>query len=92
MAEAQEDPKMKPKADRVREGITILTRLREVGIGPTEPAYQEIQRHVSEWVRTGETVQAKIPVARHGRIAELLLPRRKQNTASLVLKALEGNV
>ncbi len=83
---ADEDPKAKPKADRVREGITILQKLQEVGIGPTEPAFQEIKALISGWVNTGEAVAKAIPLVRFDRVAHLVLPRRRTAVASLVLK------
>lgn len=83
---APEDPKLKPKADRLREGITILKKLAEVGIPATEPAYMEIQACISAWVSTGESVAKAIPLARFDRVAHLTLPRRRTAVATLVLK------
>ncbi|NDE17575.1 hypothetical protein EBZ80_21880 [bacterium] len=85
-ATPEEDPKAKPKADRVREGITILQKLKEVGIGPTEPAFAEIQALISGWVNTGEAVAKAVPLVRFDRVAHLVLPRRRTAVASLVLK------
>jgi hypothetical protein len=83
---ADEDPKVKPKADRLREGITILKKLQEVGIGPLEPAFAEIKALISGWVTTGEAVAKAVPLVRFDRVAHLVLPQRRTAVASLVLK------
>lgn len=76
----------KPKEDRLREGLALLRQLTGVGVPATDPGYQTIQKLVSTWVATGEAVQTSVPLSRVDRVAELLLPRRRQNTASLLLK------
>jgi hypothetical protein len=87
MESTQEDPKQKPKADRVQEGITILKKLREVGIPPTDPGFTEIQNAISAWVRTGEAANHRIVFSRVDRIAELVLPRKRGAVANCTLKA-----
>lgn len=79
----------KPKEDRLREGLALLRQLTGVGVPSVDPGYQTIQRLISEWVNTGEPVQTTIPLSRIDRVAEILLPRRRQNTASLLLKQLK---
>ncbi len=76
----------KTKEERVREGITILTKLRGVGIIDAEPGFQEIQNLIRTWVSEGETIQARVEFPRYGRVAEILLPRRARNSATCVLK------
>ncbi len=78
----------KTKEERLREGLTILAKLKEVGISSLDTGFMEIQGLISEWVKTGEPVQTKVPIPRHERVAELFLPRRKQHTATLALKVL----
>ena len=78
----------KPKEDRVRETITILNKLKEVGIADTEPGYQEVKRLMSKWVHDGEAASYKVDFHRFGRRAELVLPARADRTVSLALKAI----
>ena len=75
----------KPKEDRLRETITILRKLNEVGIADTEPGYQEVKTRMSQWVKDGIASSAKIEFARYGRRGELILPRRADRAASLNL-------
>lgn len=76
----------KPKEDRLREGIELLRKLTDVGVPSVDPGYQTIQRLVSDWVKNGETVQTTVVLSRLDRVAEILLPRRRQNTASILLR------
>lgn len=76
----------KEKADRLREGITILKKLREFGIFDVDPSFKEIQKHISAWVSSGEEINATVHMWRQGRIAELELPVEKGKVAALLLK------
>ncbi len=78
----------KPKADRLREGMEILRKLQEFGVGKTDPGFQEVQGAIAVWVSTGAAAQHKIPLSRQERVAEIVLPRRAQNTATCVLKVM----
>ena len=77
---------LKSKEDRLKEGLVILNKLREIGIPPIEPGFQEIQNHISTWVNTGDAAAVKVPIPRFGRVAEIVLPRRRTAVASLLLK------
>jgi hypothetical protein len=79
-------PPDKSKEDRVKETITILNKLKEVGIAETDPAYQEVKTHMSVWVSNGESAVYKIDFHRHGRRGELVLPKRADRAAGLSLK------
>ena len=80
----------KTKEERVKEGINLLMKLKEVGISPTESPYREVQARVSDWVSTGDPWQGKIEFFRYGRVAEILLPRKSTAVASLALKMKPG--
>jgi hypothetical protein len=78
---------LKPKEDRVKESITILNKLKELGIKDIEPGYQRVKELMSEWVKTGESVTETVEFPYFGRKADLVLPKRADRTASLLLKA-----
>ena len=81
-----DDPSLKPKEDRVREGITILTKLMEVGFSKNDSAFAEVQTAISAWVKTGDKSEKQFPIPRYGRLAILTLPSKRRDTATLVLK------
>ena len=70
----------------MKETITILNKLREVGIAETDPGYQQVKTCMSVWVSNGEAASHKIDFHRHGRRGELVLPRRADRAAGLSLK------
>jgi hypothetical protein len=78
----------KPKEERLKEGLEILRKLKEVGVAPTDPGFAEIQAAISDWVATGRPSHQRIPLSRQERVADLLLPRRAMNIAQCVLKTL----
>ncbi len=80
----------KPKEDRLKETVTILKKLQEVGIADTDPGYLDVKGKMSDWVKSGEAASYKIDFHRHGRRGELVLPRRADRAASLNLKAVGG--
>lgn len=81
------DDKQKPIGDRVKESITILNKLKEIGIAETDPSYKETRVRMNEWIRTGEAWAGKIDFHLFGRRAEIILPYRKDRVASMKLLA-----
>ena len=77
----------KTKESRVKETITILKKLQDVGIPVTDAGYKEIQTHMSKWVHDGEATTVTVPLMRYGRDAILVLPATGSDVASCRLKA-----
>lgn len=79
---------LKTKEERLRETITILKKLQEVGIPDTDPGYVETKEKLSTWVKDGEATQYTIVFARYSRRGTLVLPRRAGVAASFLLKTI----
>jgi len=77
---------MKSKEERVKEGITILKKLRGVGIPPMNFGIQTVQKKISEWVNSGSAIKEIISIPNYDRDAHLTLPQQKGQTAELVLR------
>ncbi len=77
---------MKSLEDRLKEGVTLLLKLREVGIVDTEPGFQELKAKISEWTKSDHAWAGKIEFARYGRYAEVILPSKPGVVASMTLK------
>jgi hypothetical protein len=77
----------KPKADRLKETVEILKKLKEVGIGEYDAGYQAVKEHMTRWLEDGRAAAYTIDFPRHGRKGELELPRRADKAASLQLRA-----
>jgi hypothetical protein len=80
----------KPKEERVGESITILKKLREIGIHEAEPGFLQTKELMSAWVSTGLGGDYTIEFPRFGRKADLVLPSRAGRVASLNLRAPRG--
>lgn len=76
----------KPKEERLRETLTILQKLNDIGIPSTDPGYLDVKTRMSQWVKDGLASTTKIQFPRFGRRGELVLPRRADRAASLNLK------
>ncbi len=78
---------IKPKADRVKEAVTILTKLKDLGIPDTEPGYKQTKEHLDAWINGGEAWSGRVDFPRFGRRAELILPVRADRICSMTLLA-----
>ena len=79
------DTNLKPKEERLKETITLLKKLKEIGVPSDNHFYNEIKERMSEWINDGEELEEKIDFVSHW--AELNLPVKKGRVASLNLKA-----
>ena len=76
----------KTKKERLQEGITLLTQLKEAGIKDHTLTYLQIKRQITEWITTGESYEETLDAPEFGRIAEISLPRYNNRTADIRLK------
>jgi hypothetical protein len=77
----------KPREDRVREAVEILTKLKSLGITPTDPGYSTVKSAFDTWIADGRSFSTTVEFPRHGRCGELTLPRKSNVAASLSLKS-----
>jgi hypothetical protein len=77
----------KTKAERVQEAVTLLKKLKELGIHVSDPGYKEAKTLLDEWIKTGEPSEHIFWFARYGRKAEIKLPKRVEQAATLRLFA-----
>lgn len=78
---------LKSKMDRVKESITILKKLKELGIPVTEPGYYQTKERLDEWIAGGDLWEGRIDFPRFQRRAELLLPVRPDRVVSMTIFA-----
>jgi hypothetical protein len=78
---------LKSKADRVKESITILKKMKELGIPSNEPGYYLTKQKLDEWINGGEQWEGRIDFPRFQRRAELVLPIRPDRVVSMTIFA-----
>lgn len=78
----------KTKEERLKETLTILRQLLDMGISQADPSYKEIKSRFDDWIQTGEPWSGSIHLARYGRRADIELPRRNGAAATLNLKVI----
>jgi len=75
----------KSKEERLKETITLLKKLPEVGIPKTTYAYSHVQELMTAWVNGGPAVSERIDFMSHW--GDLTLPVKEGKVSSLDLKA-----
>jgi len=81
----------KPKADRLKETLRLLTGLKANGLSEGDPGYKEIKDMLTHWVEVGEAVEFKIDLFRQNRIAHVSLPKTSDKAATIALKVIKEN-
>jgi hypothetical protein len=76
---------IKSKAERVKETITLLKKLPDVGIPRESYAYSQVQDLMTVWINGGPAVIEKIDFESHW--GTLVLPVKEGKVSSLDLKA-----
>ena len=82
-------PDDKTKVERVKETVRLLKELQLVGFHEVETGYKEIKRLMTQWVNDGESLSAVVPFPRHGREADVSLPKRADRAASINLRVVK---
>lgn len=80
---SEDKPGEKTKEERVREGMELLRKLREIGVGPYVIGWKETTDAVASWVRDGAAWHGKIKFPTMGRVAEIILPSRAGRVANM---------
>jgi len=75
---------MKSRAERLKETITLLKKLPEVGVARESYAYSQVQDLMTAWVNEGPATRTTIDFESH--TGELVLPVEEGRVCSLDLK------
>lgn len=76
----------KPQVERVKEGIHLLKELIGAGVQETAPGYADLKSQISEWVKTGVRWEGRITFPTYGRYADVVLPKKASQTATIAFK------
>ncbi len=76
----------KPQVERVKEGIHLLKELLGAGVQETASGYDELKTQISEWVKTGTRWEGRIIFPSYGRYADVVLPKKAFQTATIAFK------
>lgn len=64
----------KSQNEKVKESITILKKLQELGIPTNEPGYVMLKDKFNDWIKSNEPWKGEIYFPRFGREAQVNLP------------------
>ena len=74
---------IKPKMDRVKEGVSILKQLRDNGVNEHSFGFIELKKKINEWISNEESWEGSIDFLEYGRVAEVELPRYNNKAAGM---------
>lgn len=77
---------IKPKEDRVKEGINLLKQLRDNGVRDYSLGFIELKTKISEWVSGEDGWEGDISFSDYGRIAQVDLPKYDNRAAGINFK------
>ena len=80
----------KTKEDRLKEGLSILTQLRDGGVRKNSLGFLILKREISTWVNTGTLWEGAIPFQEYGREAIVRLPSHGKKAATLHFKVVKA--
>jgi hypothetical protein len=80
---------LKTVQDRMTETIRLLKQVLDLGIAETDPGYQDLKNHLSEWVKSEDkhVKEHVIEFYRYGRKGNLTLPWKSGKSCEFLLKA-----
>lgn len=76
----------KTKSDRLAEGVSILTQLRDGGVRKNSLGFLLLKREITTWVDKGTKWEGAIPFEEYGREAIVWLPSHGKKAATLHFK------
>ena len=74
---------IKPKTDRVKEGVSLLTQLRNNGVKENSLGFEDLKEKIKEWVSSGGSWDGSIEFREYGRVADVELPKYNNKAAGL---------
>jgi hypothetical protein len=77
---------IKPKEDRLKEGINILKQLRDAGVKEYSIGYLDLKTKITEWINSDNSWEGVIDFRDYGRIAEVDLPKYDSRAAGINFK------
>ena len=77
---------IKPKEDRVKEGIALLKQLKEAGVRDFSFGFIELKTKISEWIAGEDSWEGTIDFQDYGRQAEVELPKYTNRAAGINFK------
>lgn len=82
--------KIKPKIDRVKEGVSLLKQLRDNGVKEYSMGFEDLKEKIKEWVLSEDSWEGSIDFRDYGRVADVELPKYDNKAAGLNFRVKKG--
>ncbi len=94
MANHKPSKPIKPRAERIKEAVDILLKIKQTGISDKDLGFVETKKVLDAWIeeadKSGDGWQGKIDYPRYGRVLEMILPGRQGRIPTTVLRATDA--
>ena len=77
---------IKPKMDRVKEGVSLLKQLRDNGVKEWSIGFEDLKEKIKEWVSGEDSWEGSIDFRDYGRVADVELPKYNNKAAGLTFR------
>ena len=74
---------IKPKIDRIKEGVSLLKQLRDNGVKEWSIGFEDLKEKIKEWVSGEDSWEGSIDFRDYGRVADVELPKYNNKAAGL---------
>jgi len=74
---------IKPKIDRIKEGVSLLKQLRDNGVKEWSIGFEDLKEKIKEWVSSEDSWEGSIDFRDYGRVADVELPKYNNKAAGL---------
>ena len=81
--------KEKTKEERLKEGLSLLTQLKNGGVRGNSLGFLSLKQKISDWVDSGEPWEGTIPFMEYGREAVVSLPKYNNKAGGLHFKVVK---
>lgn len=79
----------KTKEERLKEGISLLTQLKNGGVRANALSFLDLKQKISGWVDDGLPWEGTVPFPEYGREAVVSLPKYNNKAAGIHFKVIK---
>lgn len=65
---------LKPQSERIKESVTLLKKLKELGVRTNDYGYIQIKQHLDEWIQGGDKWSGTIEFSFYDQKVEMDIP------------------
>ena len=77
----KEEKPVKMTNERIQESMSILQKLKDMGVSSNDPSYKQLSSHFNTWIKGGDSWVGTVDFYRYNRRAKVILPTKPGTVA-----------